>query len=141
MTDTPIRRANWAANPQGDARPAAPAPRNRHDPHNKDFLGSSEDEFEAAFRALERQTPSPPVREGSVFKKEPVFEGFGFKVIGGLGTFSRASGSKRCCEVSMAARVKIESVGAGFKFLAGGTRTAGQPPPQRITRGDVRADF
>ena len=134
MTDTPIRRTNWAANAQGDARPAAPAPRNRRDPHNKDFLGSSEDEFEAAFRALERQTPSPPVREGSVFKKEPVFEGFGFKVIGGLGTFSRAFRLKALLRSFDGARVKIESVGAGFKFLAGGTRTAGQPPPQDNSR-------
>ena len=134
MTDTPIRRTNWAANPQGDARPAAPAPRNRHDPHNKDFLGFSEDEFEAAFRALERQTPSPPVREGSVFKKEPVFEGFGFKVIGGLGTFSRAFRFKALLRSFDGARVKIESVGAGFKFLARGIRTAGQPPPQDYSR-------
>ena len=55
------------------ARPAAPAPQNRNDPHNKDFLGSSEDEFEAAFRSLEKQTSSAPVRRGSVFKNEPVF--------------------------------------------------------------------
>jgi len=56
------------------ARPAAPAPQNRNDPHNKDFLGSSEDELEAAFRSLEKQTSSAPMRQGSVFKKEPVFE-------------------------------------------------------------------
>ncbi|MGH8586398.1 MAG: LysM peptidoglycan-binding domain-containing protein [Gammaproteobacteria bacterium] len=56
------------------ARPAAPAPRNRHDPHNKDSRGFSEDEFEAAFRSLEKQTSSAPVREGSVVKKGPVFE-------------------------------------------------------------------
>ena len=56
------------------ARPAAPAPQNRNDPHNKDFLGSSEDEFEVAFRSLEKQTSSAPARQGSVFKKEPVFE-------------------------------------------------------------------
>jgi cell division septation protein DedD len=55
-------------------RPAAPAPQNRTDPHNKDFRGSSEDEFEAAFRSLEKQTASAPVRQGSVFEKEPVFE-------------------------------------------------------------------
>ncbi|MDQ3776013.1 MAG: hypothetical protein M3461_17480 [Pseudomonadota bacterium] len=121
MSDTPIRRTNWTANPQGDesddplaefesiigrsaqrfepestaedaelayyleteprsggqpapARPAAPAPQNRNDPHNKDSRGFSEDEFEAAFRSLEKQTSSAPVREGSVVKKEPVFE-------------------------------------------------------------------
>jgi cell division septation protein DedD len=54
------------------ARPAAPAPQNRNDPHNKDFLGSR-DEFEAAFRSLEKQTSSASVRRGSVFKNEPVF--------------------------------------------------------------------
>jgi cell division septation protein DedD len=121
MSDTPIRRTNGTANPQGDesgdplaefesiigrsaqrfepestaedaelayyldtkprsggqpvpARPAAPAPQNRNDPHNKDFRGFSEDEFEAAFRSLEKQTSSAPVREGSVVQKEPVFE-------------------------------------------------------------------
>jgi cell division septation protein DedD len=134
MSNTPIRRTNWTANPQGDARPAAPAPQNRHDPHNKDFLGFSEEEFEAAFRSLEKQTASPPVREGSVFKKEPVFEGVGFKVIGGLGTFSRAFRLKALLRSFDGARVKIESVGAGFEFLAGGTRTAGQPPPQDYSR-------
>jgi len=134
MSDTPIRRANCTANPQRIARPAAPAPQNRHDPHNKDFRGFSEDEFEAAFRSLERQTPSPPVREGSVFKKEPVFEGFGFKVIGGLGTFSRAFRLKALLRSFDGARVKIKSVGAGFQFLAGGTRTAGQPLPQDYSR-------
>jgi cell division septation protein DedD len=121
MSDTPIRRTNWTANPQGDesddplaefesiigrsaqrfepkstaedvelayyletkprsggqpapARPAAPAPQNRNDPHNKDSRGFSEDEFEAAFRSLEKQTSAAPVREGSVVQKEPVFE-------------------------------------------------------------------
>jgi LysM repeat protein len=121
MGDTPIRRTNGTANPQGDesddplperesiigrsarrfepentaedaelayylettprsggqpapARPAAPAPQNRNDLHNKDFRDFREDEFEAAFRSLEKQTSSAPVREGSVFKKEPVFE-------------------------------------------------------------------
>ncbi|MGH8627525.1 MAG: LysM peptidoglycan-binding domain-containing protein, partial [Gammaproteobacteria bacterium] len=121
MSDTPIRRTNGTANPQGDesddpweepesiiersaqrfgpesmaedaelayylgtnprsggqpapARPAAPAPQNRHDPHNKDSRSFSEDEFEAAFRSLEKHTSSAPVREGSVAKKEPVFE-------------------------------------------------------------------
>ena len=121
MGDTPIRRTNGIANPQGDesddplperesiigrsarrfepentaedaelayylettprsgshpapVRPAAPAPQNRNDPHNKDFRDFSEDEFEAAFRSLEKQTFSAPEREGSVFKKEPVFE-------------------------------------------------------------------
>ena len=134
MSDTPIRRTSWTANPQRNARPGAPAPQNRHDPHDKDVLGFSEDEFEAAFRSLERQTPSPPVREGSVFKKEPVFEGFGFKVIGGLGTFSRAFRLKALLRSFDGARVKIKSVGAGFEFLAGGTRTAGQPPPQDYSR-------
>jgi LysM repeat protein len=56
------------------ARPAAPAPQNRIDPHTRDFIDSSEDEFEAAFRLLEKQGSSAPVRQGSVFKKEPVFE-------------------------------------------------------------------
>ena len=56
------------------ARPAAPAPQNRNDPHTEDFLDSREDELEAAFRSLEKQTSSAPVREGSVFKNEPVFE-------------------------------------------------------------------
>jgi len=116
------------------ARPAAPVPQNRNDPHRKDFRGFSEDEFEAAFRSLEKQTPSPPVREGSVFKKEPVFEGFGFKVIGGLGTFSRAFRLKALLRSFDGARVKIKSVGAGFEFLAGGTRTADQPPPQDYSR-------
>ena len=116
------------------ARPAAPAPQNRNDPHSKDFRGFSEDEFEAAFRSLEKQTSSAPVREGSVFKKEPVFEGFGFKVIGGLGTFSRAFRLKALLRSFDGARVKIKSVGAGFEFLAGGTRTAGQPPPQDYSR-------
>jgi LysM repeat protein len=121
MSDTPIRRTNGTANPQGDesgdplaefesiiersaqrfepestaedaelayyldtkprsggqpapARPAAPAPQNRNDPHNKDSRGFSEDEFEAAFRSLEKQTSSAPVREGSVVQKEPAFE-------------------------------------------------------------------
>jgi LysM repeat protein len=121
MGDTPIRRTNGTANPQGDesddplperesiigrsaqrfepentaedaelayylettpcsggypapVRPAAQSPQNRIDPHNKDFRDFSEDEFEAAFRSLEKQTSSAPVREGSVFKKEPVFE-------------------------------------------------------------------
>jgi len=184
MSDTPIRRTNWAANAQGDesdgplaasesiigrsaqrfepertaedaelayyletkprkprrgghpapARPTAPAPQNRNDPHSKDFRGFSEDEFEAAFRSLERQTPSPPVREGSAFKNEPVFEGFGFKVIDGLGTFSRAFRLKALLRSFDGARVKIKSVGAGFEFLAGGTRTDGQPPPQDYSR-------
>ena len=134
MSDTPIRRTNWTANPQRNARPGAPAPQNRHDPHDKDVLGFSEEEFEAAFRSLERQTPSPPVREGSAFKNEPVFEGFGFKVIGGLGTFSRAFRLKALLRSFDDARVKIKSVGAGFEFLAGGTRTAGQPPPQDYSR-------
>ena len=116
------------------ARPAAPAPQNRNDPHNKGFRGFSEDEFEAAFRSLERQTPSPPVRDGSVFKKEPVFEGFGFKVIGGLGTFSRAFRLKALLRSFDDARVKIKSVCAGFEFLARGTRTAGQPPPHDYWR-------
>jgi len=56
------------------ARPAAPASQNRNDPDNEDFLDSSEDEFEAAFRSLEKQTSSAPVREGSAFKNEPVSE-------------------------------------------------------------------
>ena len=56
------------------ARPAVPAPQNRNDPHNEDFLDSGEDEFEAAFRSLEKQTSSAPVRQGSVLKNEPVFE-------------------------------------------------------------------
>ncbi|MBA2594248.1 MAG: SPOR domain-containing protein [Gammaproteobacteria bacterium] len=56
------------------ARPAAPAPQNKNDPHTKDFRGSSEDQLEAAFRSLEKQASSAPVRQGSVFKNEPVFE-------------------------------------------------------------------
>ena len=56
------------------ARPTAPAPQNRIDPHNEDFLDSREAEFEAAFRLLEKQTSSAPVRQGSVCKNEPVFE-------------------------------------------------------------------
>ena len=56
------------------ARPAAPAPQSRNDPHNEDFLDSREDEFEAAFRSLEKQISSAPVREGSAFKNEPVSE-------------------------------------------------------------------
>jgi cell division septation protein DedD len=55
-------------------RPAAPALQDRNDPHNKDFRDFSEDEFEAAFRSLEKQTSSAPMREGSVVQKEPVFE-------------------------------------------------------------------
>jgi LysM repeat protein len=118
MGDTPIRRTNGTANPQGDDRddplperesiiersaqrfepestaedaefayyletkprsggqpkPAAPAPQNRNDPHNKHFRDFREDELEAAFRSLEKQTSSAPVREGSVVQKEPVFE-------------------------------------------------------------------
>ena len=117
------------------ARPAAPAtPQNRNDPHSKDFRGFSEDEFEAAFRSLEKQTPSAPVREGSVFKKEPVFGGLGFKVIGGLRTFSRAFRLKALLRSFDGARVKIKSLGAGFEFRARGTRTAGQPPPQNYSR-------
>ena len=134
MSDTPIRRTSWTANPQRNARPGAPTSQNRHDPHDKDVLGFSEDEFEAAFRSLEKEIPSPPVREGSIFKKEPVFEGFGFKVIGGLGTFSRAFRLKALLRSFDGARVKIKSLGAGFEFLAGGTRTAGQPPPQDYSR-------
>ena len=56
------------------AKPAAPAPQNRNDPHNEDFIDSREDELEAAFRSLEKQTSSAPVREGSAFKNEPVSE-------------------------------------------------------------------
>ena len=56
------------------ARPTAPAPQNGNDPHNEDFLDSSEDAFEAAFRSLENKTSSAPERQGSVFKNEPVFE-------------------------------------------------------------------
>ena len=56
------------------ARPAAPAPQNRNDPHNEDFIDSREDELEAAFRSLEKQASSAPVREGSAFKNEPVSE-------------------------------------------------------------------
>jgi len=56
------------------ARPAAPAPQNRNDPHNEDVIDSREDELEAAFRSLEKQTSSAPVREGSAFKNEPVSE-------------------------------------------------------------------
>jgi hypothetical protein len=118
MSDTPIRRTNWTANPQGDEsdeplaefesiigrsaqrfepestaedaelayyletkprsggqpKPAAPAPQNGNDPHNKGSRGFSEDEFEAAFRSLEKQTSSAPMREGSVVQKEPGFE-------------------------------------------------------------------
>ncbi|MDQ3775072.1 MAG: LysM peptidoglycan-binding domain-containing protein [Pseudomonadota bacterium] len=66
-------------NPRSDGHPApvrsaAPSPQNRNDPHNKDFRDFREDEFEAAFRSLEKQTSSAPVREGSAFKEEPVFE-------------------------------------------------------------------
>jgi cell division septation protein DedD len=71
--ETKPRKARSGGHP-APARPAAPAPQNRNDPHNKDLLGSSEDEFEAAFRSLEKQSSSAPVRQGSVFKKEPVFE-------------------------------------------------------------------
>ena len=56
------------------ARPAAPAPQDRNDPHNEDFLDPREDEFEAAFRSLEKQTSSAPVREGSASENEPVSE-------------------------------------------------------------------
>ncbi|MBA2590829.1 MAG: LysM peptidoglycan-binding domain-containing protein [Pseudomonadota bacterium] len=68
--ETKPRSGGHSASP----RPAAPAPQNRNDPYNEDFLGSSEDEFEAAFRSLEKQTSSSPVREGSAFKNEPVSE-------------------------------------------------------------------
>jgi cell division septation protein DedD len=96
MSDTPIRRTNWSANPQtgrnddplaelerivGRGRAPAPAPpskpvsasQNTNEVPGNDFLGFSEDEFEAAFRSLE-QTPSPSVREGAIFKKEPAFQ-------------------------------------------------------------------
>jgi len=69
--DTKPRKPRSGGHP-APARPAAP--QNRNDPHNKDFRGSSEDQFEAAFRSLEKQASSAPVREGSVFKNEPVFE-------------------------------------------------------------------
>ena len=55
------------------ARPTAPAPQDRNDPHNEDFIDSREDEFEAAFRSLEEQASSA-VREGSAFKNQPVSE-------------------------------------------------------------------
>jgi cell division protein FtsN len=95
MSDPPIRRTNWTANPQAGqsddplaelerivgrsgapspSRPLVPAPQNNNELPPDDFLGFSEDEFENAFRSLEQQVPSPPVREGSVFKKEPAFE-------------------------------------------------------------------
>jgi cell division septation protein DedD len=98
MSDTPIRRSNWTAQPGSNAgpenddplaelerivgrggnptslpdiKPAPSQPQGRKD----DFLGFSETEFEAAFRSLEKQpSSSPPVREGAVLKKEPVFE-------------------------------------------------------------------
>jgi cell division protein FtsN len=71
--ETKLRKARKGGH-SAPPRPAAPAPQTRNDFHNKDFLGSSEDEFEAAFRSLEKQTSSASVRQGSVFKNEPVFE-------------------------------------------------------------------
>ena len=95
MSDTPIRRTNWTSpTGQGDdplaelerivgrgapaqAFPPPSSPRPGFQTSQQkpdDFLGFSEDEFKAAFRSLERPQPSSAVREGSVFKKEPVFE-------------------------------------------------------------------
>ncbi|MGH8628538.1 MAG: hypothetical protein ACREYC_25825 [Gammaproteobacteria bacterium] len=79
--ETKARRGGHPA----PAKPAAPAPQNRNDPHNKVFLGFSEEDFEAAFRSLETQPPSAPVRARSGFVTVVAVTGFVFvAVIGAL---------------------------------------------------------